>query len=839
MTTTAELEDQRCRGEQLRSPCFLFAAGNSLFWPSVAPHSGQDAATKKSQSGLSSGNNRRPFDPRRLNIEVKQIAPRRADHGQSYSRSNSHSSKSSHSSNSSHEQGRSRSQNRSLSTDAQKMRPRPLVTTVGEHDQQRVDSMSDLSSMRVQGSSNDERGYDGVSEAAGSVRVSRDGYVDTTGLRPGGKEPAVQGCGCMTAATFVKMVTALVALYYGGILWAMYYDHSTGRLCAFYNKTICAETVVSQALLTISKMSAGALFPSITCCVLSKCYATRYFLHHSWLSLVVNVEPAHDLHTYFGTATLLFGCVHGAAHVARTLHDGHAGSMIKLNVNRSGLVSLVLLLPIAAPMLVGFLKSRLTFEVRKMLHMLFIPLIIALCFHTPALRLAGAILLTWYILDRLYFTIWMTFFIQRPVYKPVGRGTFVRFDLPAGYQFKVGAYVQVNCPAISAYDWHPFSLFPVPGSKPRAGFHVEAVGDWTEELFRLSFENPRMPLWITVAQPSVLEKCIYFDNVLMVCTGAGITPAVSLAEMFAKKKNVHLLWLSREASMIAMFEKQLRQVKSTVHLTGKPSTETKARIMQLLSPSRAEVIFTAPGASTRPSSRSSSLSDLTALEAGSVNESSIGEVVGAFSVEDADDNHSVGSVTGGDCLALRGSYSAPKGGGREVANAGADAGANNAQGTRYGRSRARQHKRFRGLHPVSVCFGRPDVGRFIAETVQGTATRPEWANRSQRAPLPADKNINPAPRSRQSLERLTSSQRISKRDLMIADLSVVKSKSSKGSFISDAEASAGGGGAVGASTDPGTWLVLYCGANSMVEKAVASTCGNLKVTWRKEYFSAW
>ena len=55
----------------------------------------------------------------------------------------------------------------------------------------------------------------------------------------------------------------------------------------------------------------------------------------------------------------------------------------------------------------SFHRTQLTFEVRKMLHMLFIPLIIALCFHTPALRLAGAILLTWYILDRLYFTIWM------------------------------------------------------------------------------------------------------------------------------------------------------------------------------------------------------------------------------------------------------------------------------------------------------------------------------------------------------------------------------------------------------------------------------------------------
>ncbi|CAN0397949.1 unnamed protein product, partial [Laminaria digitata] len=55
----------------------------------------------------------------------------------------------------------------------------------------------------------------------------------------------------------------------------------------------------------------------------------------------------------------------------------------------------------------------------------------------------------------------------------------------SGYQFKVGAYIQVNCPAISATEWHPFSLFPVPGSRARAGFHVEAVGDWTQELFRL------------------------------------------------------------------------------------------------------------------------------------------------------------------------------------------------------------------------------------------------------------------------------------------------------------------------------------------------------------------
>lgn len=38
------------------------------------------------------------------------------------------------------------------------------------------------------------------------------------------------------------------------------------------------------------------------------------------------------------------------------------------------------------------------------------------------------------------------------------------------------------------------------------------MGDWTEQLFRLGLEDPRMPLWITAAQPSVLEQTLYYDN---------------------------------------------------------------------------------------------------------------------------------------------------------------------------------------------------------------------------------------------------------------------------------------------------------------------------------------
>lgn len=55
---------------------------------------------------------------------------------------------------------------------------------------------------------------------------------------------------------------------------------------------------------------------------------------------------------------------------------------------------------------------------------------------------------------------------------------------------------------------------------------------------------------------------------------------------------------------------QLRRVKSTVHLTGKPSAKTKQRMIDLLAPSKGEVIATTAIASN---SRSSSYADLSAL----------------------------------------------------------------------------------------------------------------------------------------------------------------------------------------------------------------------------------
>ncbi|CAM9880830.1 unnamed protein product [Ectocarpus fasciculatus] len=625
-------------------------------------------------------------------------------------------------------------------------------------------------------------------------------------------------------------------------LWNVGYDRMSGKLCALRNPKACVASAAEMALMSVARLTAGAVFPSITFCIVSKCYATRYVLHYSWLAHIVDFEPSHTPHKYFGILAMLCSVIHSACHVVIGILQRRPHHVTKDEMNQSGLVAFLLVLPIALPMSVGFLKERLTFETRKYLHMLFIPFMVALCFHGTRLKALSAVLLVWYLLDRFYFTTRMTFRLSSPVYKPVGRGTLVRFGLPAGYSYQPGAYVQVNCPAISASEWHPFSLFPVPGPNPRAGFHVEAVGDWTNELFRLSLEHPRMPLWITAAQPSVAEQAIYFDNVLLVCTGVGVTPAVSVAERFCKTKNVHLLWCRRDAGLVAMFEKQLRRVKSTVYLTGNQTDKTRRRMVDLLAPARCEVVAATANTSTssaRPSSyRSDSTAVVDTLESTyalgkpelSRGQASMDEYLGllkdypesssSFAPEGGSDNDSEDFL--GDSKVQAGGRSGE------------------GEGQRRGKKRKghqlcpSQQGRARGQHPVAVNFGRPDIEGYISRTIQGTAVVAEWA--------PPLVSLRPPPNFRkkqQTKSRLDNDQRICKLDLMEADLSVVDNNLRKGSSTPETRNPTGIYLGASRSFNKSTWLVLYSGANAKVEQAVVAASNRLNVTWRKEYFNKW
>ncbi|CAM9504596.1 unnamed protein product [Phaeothamnion confervicola] len=303
----------------------------------------------------------------------------------------------------------------------------------------------------------------------------------------------------------------------------------------------------------------------------------------SFLSAVIDFEPTHDLHVQYGLVSFWAAFLHSAAHIARYLEQGEGHYIVSNIITRSGVFAWVCMFPIVLMMQVKWLRDHTTYEARKAVHYLFLPMMAALCYHTPCLAIYCAIILIWYVADSLFFYTSQTYLVERPVFTPVGRGTSVSFELPRNYHFTAGQYIYVNCPWISRSQWHTFSIIPAKGSAAMhaASFYAEAVGDWTTELFARSLQTVRRPVWISRALPSVMDHSIGFDRVLLVGTGVGITPAVSVIERYAGTKHISLLWMSRDAHMIALYKQQLRRVHTTVHYTGGSDKEFE-RLRRLL-----------------------------------------------------------------------------------------------------------------------------------------------------------------------------------------------------------------------------------------------------------------
>lgn len=118
---------------------------------------------------------------------------------------------------------------------------------------------------------------------------------------------------------------------------------------------------------------------------------------------------------------------------------------------------------------------------------------------------------------------------------------------PPQFRYKSGQYMFVQCPAVSPFEWHPFSITSAPGDD-YLSVHIRQLGDWTRELKRVFAEACEPP----VAGKSGLlradettKKCLpkllidgpygapaqdyrNYDVLLLVGLGIGATPFISI-----------------------------------------------------------------------------------------------------------------------------------------------------------------------------------------------------------------------------------------------------------------------------------------------------------------------
>ncbi|KAJ1439964.1 Riboflavin synthase-like beta-barrel [Sesbania bispinosa] len=119
---------------------------------------------------------------------------------------------------------------------------------------------------------------------------------------------------------------------------------------------------------------------------------------------------------------------------------------------------------------------------------------------------------------------------------------------PNGFKYKSGQYIFLQCPKISPFEWHPFSITSAPGDD-YLSVHIRTVGDWTQELKFLFTEDEKLPSVnrrVTFGelvqmeqrgQPRLLVDGPYgapaqdyqnFDVLLLIGLGIGATPFISI-----------------------------------------------------------------------------------------------------------------------------------------------------------------------------------------------------------------------------------------------------------------------------------------------------------------------
>ncbi|KAL8138781.1 hypothetical protein V2J09_004782 [Rumex salicifolius] len=123
----------------------------------------------------------------------------------------------------------------------------------------------------------------------------------------------------------------------------------------------------------------------------------------------------------------------------------------------------------------------------------------------------------------------------------------LQMSKPTNFRYKSGQYMFVQCPAVSSFEWHPFSITSAPGDE-FLSIHMRGLGDWTREmkkifsevcktsvagksgLLRTDDESQKSLPKLLIDGPYGAPAQDYrkYDVLLLVGLGIGATPFISI-----------------------------------------------------------------------------------------------------------------------------------------------------------------------------------------------------------------------------------------------------------------------------------------------------------------------
>ncbi|KAK9810903.1 hypothetical protein WJX73_006915 [Symbiochloris irregularis] len=141
-------------------------------------------------------------------------------------------------------------------------------------------------------------------------------------------------------------------------------------------------------------------------------------------------------------------------------------------------------------------------------------------------------------------------------------GDVVRITWPREkFDYMGGQYMLICVPAISLWEWHPFSLSSHPSSD-KVTMHIRVLGDWTRSLYALASKtDDAQPIRFFLEGPyGSLSVDIYGDSYkmfLLIGGGIGITPMQSvlnhlMADVKSGRpiKKIWFIWSVNDSHMV-------------------------------------------------------------------------------------------------------------------------------------------------------------------------------------------------------------------------------------------------------------------------------------------------
>ncbi len=332
----------------------------------------------------------------------------------------------------------------------------------------------------------------------------------------------------------------------------------TGDYCVCPRNTICATSTRDMVFLGLARGSAYFDYPFYMLMFLSKANNLRNYLQSTMLSIYISFHESHDLHRLGGTIIGYEVCWHTFWHALRWSLNGQLKNFLfGTQTGITGFICFLLTFAIVWPMKSEYIKEKLCFETRKMLHMLSWLWGLCIIFHAPATHIAiiMGLCVSIYVADFIYGCFLRTFFIETSSFTRLEGAVEFSFIAPKSMNmtdFRAG-YIYLCIPWISPTQWHAFSVYKSDDNSNRICACIAKNGSWTKALHKAVAKPTMRPCWAYGPFISPFGKAVNFDNVFCIASGIGITPAISVINAYRATKKVHLIWSCRDPSLVEWF----------------------------------------------------------------------------------------------------------------------------------------------------------------------------------------------------------------------------------------------------------------------------------------------